>query len=86
MAEQRQDVTAMEDHAAGQEKHIPSGERLPEVVSRTCLAHCRGNDRNGESGASVAVRGLLGGVQETVCVSGRLPWASWLRPADGGSP
>ncbi|XP_064895622.1 microtubule-associated protein tau isoform X23 [Columba livia] len=25
MAEQRQDVTAMEDHAAGQEKHIPSG-------------------------------------------------------------
>ncbi|KAM6368835.1 microtubule-associated protein tau isoform 4-T6 [Pluvialis apricaria] len=25
MAEQRQDVTMMEDHAAGQEKHIPSG-------------------------------------------------------------
>ncbi|XP_068517279.1 microtubule-associated protein tau isoform X9 [Anas acuta] len=25
MAEQRQDVTTMEDHAAGQEKHIPSG-------------------------------------------------------------
>ncbi|XP_040981108.1 microtubule-associated protein tau isoform X10 [Aquila chrysaetos chrysaetos] len=25
MAEQRQDVTVMEDHAAGQEKHIPSG-------------------------------------------------------------
>ncbi|XP_035751047.1 microtubule-associated protein tau isoform X10 [Egretta garzetta] len=25
MAEQRQDITMMEDHAAGQEKHIPSG-------------------------------------------------------------
>lgn len=32
MAEQRQDVTMMEDHAAGQEKHIPSGEHLQEEM------------------------------------------------------
>lgn len=32
IAEQRQDVTVMEDHAAGQEKHIPSGEHLQEEM------------------------------------------------------
>eukprot|EP00075_Anas_platyrhynchos_P011875 XP_027301128.1 microtubule-associated protein tau isoform X3 [Anas platyrhynchos] len=31
MAEQRQDVTTMEDHAAGQEKHIPSDATAPLV-------------------------------------------------------
>jgi len=44
----------MEDHTAGQEKHIPSGEHHQEEVGyRTCLAHCRENDLSGESRAWV---------------------------------
>lgn len=33
----------MEDPAATQEKHIPAGEQLQEMVQRTCpIAHCWG--------------------------------------------
>uniref|UniRef100_A0A8B9E816 Microtubule-associated protein n=1 Tax=Anser cygnoides TaxID=8845 RepID=A0A8B9E816_ANSCY len=43
MAEQRQDVTMMEDHAAGQEKHIPSAEEAGVGATPNLEDHAAGD-------------------------------------------
>uniref|UniRef100_A0A8B9NKW3 Microtubule-associated protein n=1 Tax=Accipiter nisus TaxID=211598 RepID=A0A8B9NKW3_9AVES len=48
MAEQRQDVTMMEDHAAGQEKHIPSAEEAGIGATPNLEDHAAGDAAQGE--------------------------------------
>ncbi|KAM6042710.1 microtubule-associated protein tau isoform 7-T15 [Theristicus caerulescens] len=48
MAEQRQDVTMMEDHAAGQEKHIPSAEEAGVGATPNLEDHAAGDAAQGE--------------------------------------
>ncbi|XP_029877345.1 microtubule-associated protein tau isoform X26 [Aquila chrysaetos chrysaetos] len=47
MAEQRQDVTVMEDHAAGQEKHIPSAEEAGIGATPNLEDHAAGDAAQG---------------------------------------